>query len=469
MITNYITDKLKSSIDNLRNKDKLRNKEFDDFVNDKTSDIMNYFDILFENKKFKIYDELKESQDYILQSKNFNKFTEEPPGFASSPNILEILNEKIEYELLFENNKIKTSFFHNNKDNIILLNKNINKIMTRIYNLLLLYKNKKYMSNNKLLTLLNFNFVFYLYSNPRRSNGNKSGKQYLKEIAENPKKCFNVYSGQTISENNTIYISRLEECIGLLTHEALHGAGLIYMPYHNLSSCNKGFNIFEMFTNAFASVIHAYLFSFETNTNIRENLTYELYHAILHSARISINTNITIFDVIENKNNARWTQNALLYEYINGRLLILLFFDLIFSDDETKEITNNLLSLIYGWDMLNNDYSDKAKYIANNIQNINYLKNNGQEKTLKILKKIHDVFYGNIKKYLDKDKDKSKNKSKDKSKDKDKDKSKNENLIQQYFLFDPMQIEEKHKIPTLYGGKINYKQKYIEYVKLLEK
>jgi hypothetical protein len=444
MTTNYITDKLKSSIDKI----KIENKKFDNFIETKTNDIMKYFDTLFENKKFKIYEELKESHDYILLNKQPNKFTEEPLGFASSPEILKILNEKMEFELLFENKKIKVSFFHDSKDNIVVLNKNINKIMTRLYNLLLLYKNKKYNSNNKNLSLIDFNFVFYLYSNPRRSNGDKSGKKYLEDIAENPKKCFNVYSGQTIPENNTIYTSRLEECIGLLTHEALHGAGLIYMPYHNSSSCNKGFNIFEMFTNAFASIIHAYLFSFETNTNIKENLMCELYHAILHSARISMNTNITIFDVIESKNNANWTQNALLYEYINGRLLILLFFDLIFSDKKTKEITSNLLSLISGWDMNNKKYSDKAKYIANNIQNINYLKKNRQSGTLKFIKDIHAIFYNNIKKYSSQDK--------------------NENLIQQYFLFDPIEIEEKHKIQTLYGGKINYKQKYIEILNLIK-
>ena len=57
------------------------------------------------------------------------------------------------------------------------LNENINKIITRIHNLFVLYKNKKYKVNNEIITLLNFKFVFYLYSNPRRSDINKSGKK----------------------------------------------------------------------------------------------------------------------------------------------------------------------------------------------------------------------------------------------------------------------------------------------------
>jgi hypothetical protein len=434
----YITEKLKLSIN------KIKNNKFDDLVELKTKDIMKYFDILFVNKKFKKYGELKENKDYFITKKQENKFTSPPNGFASSSEILKILNSKITCNFLFEDKKIKIIFYHNDKDDNSTLNDNINKIVTRIYNLLVLYKNKKYKVNSEIISLLDFKFVFYLYSNPRRSDINKSGKEYLEEIAENPKKCFNVYSGQTMTDNKTIYTSRLEECVGLLTHEVLHGAGLIYMPYESESSCDKKFNIFEMFTNAFASTIHAYLYSYETDTNIKENLKLELYHAILHSARLSINTNITIFDVIQDENNARWTQNALLYEYINGRLLILLFFDLIFSDKKTKEITNNLLSLDEGWEILNKKYSDDSKYIINNLHNMKYLESNNQLYVLDIIKDIHSKFNEIIKQ----------------------NKNKGEILIQQYFLFDPIEIEKKNVILTLCGGKINYKKKYFE---ILEK
>ncbi|ATZ81109.1 hypothetical protein BMW23_1065 [Bodo saltans virus] len=434
-ITNYISNILQNSVDDVYNK--LPN-ETKDILNNNINDIINIFDPILKNISFKSYND---NINYKLIERKKHFFDIIPNGFSSSKHILNMLNEIMVYNLKFNEYNIKITIYHNDNDNINILNNNIKKIMVRIYNLLLLYKNKVYTRHNKKISLPNYEYVFYLYSNPRRSNGKLSGKEYLKNISNCPFKCFNVYSGQTMDDDLIIYVSRLEEALGLLTHEALHAAGLIYMKYHEQCLSSKNFNIFEMFTNAFASIIHSYLTSFETQTNVYDILKYEFYHALLHSVRISINTNITIMDIINGNN--KWTQNALLYEYVNGRCLILLFFKYLYENEKYNKAMNNMLSLTDAWDIENNKMNLTAKKMIDDIHS-----KKTTEKYMEILESIHNIFLKNI--------ELKKNDNKD---------SLNGNMIQQYFLHDTMEIEDKNKNTMLYGGKIDYKHKYFVYCK----
>jgi len=416
----YIFEKLKKSVDNVY---KLMSEEDKSIIDAKIDYIIENFNSTFQNKNLV---NINSKIDYnLIESVSCN--LKNPKGFKHSEKILKKLNLEEKYILNFQNSKIKITVYHDKNDDKTIFNKNIKKIFVRIHNLLELYKNKQYIYFGKKKSILDFHFVFYLYSNPRRSNKNKFGKKYLEEMAHDEEKCFNVFSGQTIADDNLIFTSRLEECIGLLTHEALHGAGLIYIPFNGKTE--KNFNIFEMVTNAFSSIIHSFLSSIEYNINIKSLLKYEFYHAILHSARIKINTNISIFEVMKSNSNANWNQEALLYEYVNGRLLILLFLNLI--KKEHKYIFNNLLSLNSGWKIGDEKYEKDIIDIIDKLHKFDYLERNKEFKTLISIGNIHNIFYKNIKN------SKVKN---------------DNNFIQQYFLFDPLEVENKYIIPDLHGG-----------------
>jgi hypothetical protein len=438
---NYITNTLRKSVDNVY--DKLSNQT-KDILNNNIIDIIDIFDPIFKNITFKSY---SDNISFDIKRREKHTFKEEPKGFSSSKHILDSLNEICEYILHFNNKNIKITIYHDKNDDEKMFVNNVKKIIIRIYNLLLLYQNKSYVRHNKKISLQNYEYIFYLYSNPRRSNGKQSGKEYLNNIANCPFKCFNVYSGQTMDDDLIIYVSRTEEALGLLTHEALHASGLIYMKHHKECLSEKNFNIFEMFTNTFASIIHSYLISFETKTDVYDIFKYEFYHALLHSVRISINTNITIMDVINGNNN--WVQNALLYEYVNGRCLILLFFKYLYDNVEYRNAMNNMLSLTDAWDIENTNANLIAKKMIDDIHSKSTIK-----KYIPILTSIHKIFLSNI------ESQKQKN---------DDEKMLNGNMIQQYFLNDPIEVEGKNIINLLYGGKTNNTQWFKQYIKYLQK
>lgn len=432
---NYISLKLKQSVDNTY---ALIDENDKKIINNKVSEIRKYFDEQFNEKKFAKYGDLTLNTDYFLKMRENVKLKHPIIGFVSSNEIAKLLNVKLTYSIKFYDNILNVIFYHNNNDDIVILNNNIQKIITRIYNLCVLYRDKKYVRFGKNTTLLNYDFVFYLYNNPRRSNRNLSGEKYLDEIADSHVKCFNVSSGMTSSNNLITYISRTEEAIGLLTHEVLHCVSIMYM-IDNYSK--KNFNIFEMFTNAFASIIHSYLYSYETDTKITENLFLEFMHTILHSVRISLNVGKTIFDVINDKQgNGNWHQNALLYEYVNGRLLILLNFEHLMN--KYRNMSKNLLSLDKGWDM----YDDKLIIDAHNAIDELHDEKFFDKNNKLFLKSIHDIFL----KLVNSDNNVENNNIIG-------------NMIQQYFLLDPLEIEEKKILHMLYGGKVNFYEKYVKY------
>jgi hypothetical protein len=152
-------------------------------------------------------------------------------------------------------------------------------------------------------------------------------------------------------------------------------------------------------------------------------------------------------DVINGNNN--WVQNALLYEYVNGRCLILLFFKYLYDNVEYRNAMNNMLSLTDAWDIEDTNANLIAKKMIDDIHSKSTIK-----KYIPILTSIHKIFLSNI------ESQKQKN---------DDEKMLNGNMIQQYFLNDPIEVEGKNIINLLYGGKTNNTQWFKQYIKYLQK
>lgn len=435
---NYITKKLEK----INNSYIMKEPAFLKILNEKVKTIRKYMDPIFVGKVFKRYGELKLT-DYIKKSSTKVNITDsvyETIFFAHSKKILENFDELVEYQLKFPaNHIISIKIYHNKNDDETIFSHNVHKIMMRIYNMLILYAKKENPETHK--TVTDFTYTFFLYNNPRRANHNLGGKKYMKDMNNNENKCFNISSGATIHNNNLIVVSRTEGAIGLLTHEMLHSSTLVEntADFFYLSEIEKKYVVYEMFVNSFATIIHAYLYSYEyeDESEINKNILHEICHALFHSARLSINTGVNIEEFIKSEGK-NWYQEAYLYEYINGKLMILLFFGILFDETQFGELGKNLLSLEVG-------YVDDGDKICLN--------------PLKFIKHIHNIFLRsteskllyNVESFFSKlvgDIDKT---------------TQCGDMIQEYFCLDPMEIEKIRELPLFGGGYKNYKRTYMKY------
>lgn len=313
---NYISRHLLSKIKDIDLRLSEKSKEI---ISNKTSEITKHL-TKFDNLIFKKYNELTLNTDYfITDDKNIKlgNITE----FNHTPDILKKLNKQMNIDLLltkkdgFKDNTIKIEIYYDN-EYTKYLNNNINKLITRLWNLFTLFK-----ENNNCIF---YTFKMYLYSKPKTANINHYGKQYLEDLHEN--RCFNSQNGVTTlpyyEEDKISVISRLEESISLLTHEFLHTVSLNNTPNFGFNLDKDGSKQFwkdkfkidgtqmeinEIFTNSFTVIYHAYLISKEinriSNDFILENIIkYEIIYSIIISIRLSKISNISIKDIY-NRNN----------------------------------------------------------------------------------------------------------------------------------------------------------------------
>lgn len=434
------------------------------------------------------YNILRNTKEYILSMEENHIFLVEP-NFTASEEIKKIINKRIKCKLQFKNKDITKDidlvFYYNHKENQDILLKNINKIITRLWNLLLIFSEKKtnrHTTNGNYENPKDYKYHFFLYNNVRKANKNKSGSEYLDSLYSTPMRCANIISGYTQHILNIVVVSRLEESIGLLTHEFIHSMELINGPNYididnvkNKTTINEN----EIITNAFATIFHSYLTSKELGLNLKKVILNELIHSINHSIRLNkimdvtmeqiyqINiTNWTKWDVVRplveynqlcsrcgllNNDNASvcavcelpltpivklftWKQKALLYEYIIGRMLFLINIDIILNDTH-KKLLQNFLSRRNGYednelnktlifDFIKQIHTKNDTFLSlyNHIKSLNYLDNCNN------CKKEDETICGH--------------------------------MIMQYFLLDPIEIPEDKKEINLYGG---YKQKYLKY------
>jgi hypothetical protein len=435
----------------------LENQEVKKYIQNKVNDIRPYFDSQILNKKFYNYsDKISYNQvfdkEIKLQDKNIHR------GFSSSDTILNKITMHKKYELIIDNKKVVVNIYHEDMDNTIL-NNNINKIMTRLFNLYIIYNKRKYNYNNKKVDLFDFNFNLYLYSNPRSANKDMYGAKYLNDLHHTEHRCFNTSSGQTdidgfSIDKKTVVVSRLEDFLALLTHEFLHVVKLIVLDGYKIKNLNISLSCLEMFVNAFSSILNAYLISYEMNMDlglaklnqrvlealpsqdINQNLLYEITHAINQCIKLKKITNYSLEDILKSE-NIKWHQNAYIYEYIYGRILILLNFDYLMK--KYPKINKNLFSEENGWDESNNKESYK---MVNEFHNLELNKEN-----LKIINLINNI----VEKELDKLPENNNICG---------------NMIMQYFALDPIVIDtDTYKV--MLGGslkeKINMKRYKIHY------
>ena len=129
-----------------------------------------------------------------------------------------------------------------------------------------------------------------------------------------------------------------------------------------------------------------------------------------------------------------WKQKAYLYEYIIGRMLILVNIDIILNDTN-KNLLQNFLSRENGY-----QYSElKEKLIYDSIKQI-HTKNDTFLSLYNHIKSLN---------YLD-----------NCNNCKKEDETMCGHMIMQYFLLDPIEVPDEKKEINLYGG---YKQKYLKY------
>ena len=411
---NYISQKLVNSAKHIW--DKL-DDEYRDFLIKIIDSIM----LCFDRNKYFVF---KACDEYILiEDDNCN--IEDMGGVIDDSNvIINNFNQCKKYKLKL-NNKI-IIIYHNKNDDITILNKNIKKIMTRLCNLFTLYKNK-FNKQPKCFNLQDYEYIFYLYNNPRRVNRDMTGAVYLQAINNSHTKCFNTVSGVTELGKQIIRTSRMEDCLGLLTHEVLHGCGLININNSSLSNHGIKINFTEAFTNMFASIIHVYLtcIEYKTMEHIRDYLLIELIHSINHTIKFCIMQNITIESLFAPEQLVLH-QDVYMYEYIVVKMLFFINFNNMLSC-----FTNRCLSLTKPWTT-----NIMTKYIQKKFIEYNKLSD-----VVKIIDTIHRQYLNQMKESTQID----------------------GNMIMAYHAIDTMIIESNKEIKELYGGGNNYKQKYIKY------
>jgi hypothetical protein len=439
---NYITDKLLKKVDIINSRLSPDTHSFLNIIVDKIISKLNSYDR--KSAFLKKYGDLKLDREYKISKENNIKLEQDKRlGFDYNDDILSKLNKKCVYILFFKGKKLDINVYYNKDYDQHILDKNINKLMTRLWNLITIFERKKNTINTQ---FYNFEYNWYLYNNVKRANKNKDIKcgdliisaQYLKEL--NTNRCFNSQNGLTINLMEKIYsnISRLEESIGLLTHEFMHviqlnAAGLKLIPNIDLVIQTE-----EIFINTFASIINVFLLWVETGKkhNLELMMKNEIIYSIINFIRLSKITGYDL-DIIYDKNRyTHWYQDINIYEYIVGKFLLYLNFNKI-----NDELIDNNFSSIYSF----TDQYDKLS-----IDDVIKFHNN-DDNILKIYNEVKLIEES----FSDKENDDICG-----------------NMIMQYFLYDPIEIEEHHKLNDLYGGKntkLNKKSKTKKYINRLSK
>ena len=397
-------------------------------LNEIVKDIMIIMNRYFENKKIiqfdtKIKYNMIESTVILIERIDI---------ISTSNTILRKMNMMDTYILYYNTSDITSkheqnshfnetvvSFYYNKSDNKIILEKNIHKIMIRLYNLFSLYGDKN-------PNIMKMKYEFYLYNNPRCADKNKYGKKYLISLKNSKMKKFNTSSGVTIFKKNKIIVSRTEDCIGLLTHEVLHACDIINV---DIGIMVHGIlvNFTEAYVNMFASIINAYLTFYEmirhskTDNTILLNqlIMIEVIHSITHSSKLARISSYKLNTILDINNMISWYQDAFMYEYIIVKMLLLINFKDMMKN---KKFASTFLSYGEVWGD-NDTFNDMIK---NNFKKYSLADNN-------MIKEIDNIYS----QYLDKN---------------------NYNImIMQYNAIDVMIMEDDYKDKYM-----KYKIKYLE-------
>jgi hypothetical protein len=255
--------------------------------------------------------------------------------------------------------------------------------------------------------------------------------------------CFNIPGGLTSSPDQTFVPkfftinSKLEDILGLVTHELLHavkfgseGLNKTVLPKVNLSNRPKntwGDYKGEYVINANVSIIHSYLIHYEMDISLNDSLKYELIYQFIQTLRLGKVHGITLKNILQNSAQPLlFKQDTPLFEYIYVRTLILFYYNKI-----SEKLKSCFININKGIEDIFNEPCNFADYM------IDILNNQSHSKLIRLLDKIeHYLKVYNTNKELHEREDVC------------------GKAIMNYFCLDPMIIDEDKKLTALYGGKI---------------
>jgi len=332
---------------------------------------------------------------YILISSTLVDMMKEIiPSIDVSPKIRSKMNCLDIYCLSYKNYKVKIKIYRMQDIDMM---ENIRLIMIRLYNLFLLYHDDM----NKMDEYI---YTFYLYNNVRRANINKNGKEYLKKLHNSSMRTFNTSSGMTNTKLKILIVSRIEDCLGLLTHEVLHASNK-YNFDSDITIHGIEINITEAFVNMLASVINAYLTCYENrDTCIKQYIMVELIHSIIHCIKLSKISGYSLSVLLDPTQDINWYQDAYIYEYIIGKMLLFLNFKKNIKCINNREYFillyykhNNMINRLYKLYNMSQGKETQSASISKEILNNNMTYH--AIDSMIIFHDRYDTYYNMYKKY----------------------------------------------------------------------
>ena len=284
--------------------------------------------------------------------------------------------------------------------------------------------------------ILNFKHDIYLYNNPRRVKLTGDNKVLL-DMYHSEEACFNIPGGMTSLPEDAdgfwTINSKLEDIIGLFTHEILHAVkfGPSGKPKKVLPKVminddkwqNWGRWLGEYVINAHASIIHSYLIHFEMNISLNDSLKYELIYQFIQTLRLGKINGITLKNILLTDTHLTFTQKTPLFEYIYVRTLILFYYNKI-----SENLKSCFINMNHGILDIFNEPCNFTDFI------VDILDSPSHNELINLLDEIDDFLNEYTSKRLPERDDVC------------------GKAIMNYFCLDPMIIDEDKKLPALYGG-----------------
>ena len=329
---------------------------------------MNNLNLKIRNnyKKINLNDISLKKIYYKKNTKEFNKYIPSLDTIENKTSYIGKEFNKLEYLLCFNFNidrfNLNVYIYCNINNETKIL---IKKILKRIITMFLTFKDN-IISNHYDITLL-------LYNAPRYINKKYDMEYFYKE------NIFNCACGWYNEMKKEVVVSRLNGCLGLLTHELCH---LSHLDFGNYNSFEEYENLFKSFSNsksgyfieginnAMSTLIHCIFLSLEENKNIKEFLTNEYKH--------SLNQCINLIDYFNCKNfkellqSKKFKQNGQVFEYVFLKHIYLSNFNKLYHlNNNFKNKYNEydyyklFLSYFYNFNVINNLNINDVNYIYN--------------------------------------------------------------------------------------------------------
>jgi len=369
-----------SSLDNYKDVQYVKNKVGGEGIHNKNNllkyrDIYNFVENMYtqtglyrvEKEKEKVFDPKSEYSNRLLQE----VFTIDGLNNPDSKVSKEYFKLNMEYtdKIVVDDIIFVLNFYYTHEDVYNL----ISVIMRRFKVLMNIYSGSDRLKHiRECLGNKPFRVYFLLYDVNRYVPDIRSDDIYndIRKLKDNG--TYNCSSGYTafFSDRRRMLISRIPECLGLLTHELGHLLGwdltttvksgnlctlsgmvqqydfsgaIKYLEKLPLKS--KDIIPYEIYCNTFTTILHTICNSIEAGKSYDkfvEMVIDEIYYSIYHSAKILYYHGYDSYKdfFMNSENKLKYVQNAALFEYTIVRSFILL--NLLENGTIVKELTDML-------------------------------------------------------------------------------------------------------------------------------